>query len=195
MKKSLVVYAAMVLFTFTIVAAGCAPKNAGDQTTLTESDADGVKGDKHRMNPETTPAATTSTAPAATGKTGAATAAAAAATAAKDGGFDKKVFYDFDSFEITGDSAKALDDLAAFLKANPGLKVQISGHCDERGTSEYNMALGDRRAKAAKEYCVNKGIDAKRISTISYGEEKPADPGHTEEAWTKNRRAEFSFSK
>jgi peptidoglycan-associated lipoprotein len=73
--------------------------------------------------------------------------------------------------------------------------VRIEGNCDERGSDDYNMALGERRAKAAKDYLVNLGIASDRISTISYGEEKPADPGHDEEAWARNRRAEFVIVK
>jgi len=88
-----------------------------------------------------------------------------------------------------------LDTLVGLLKANPGLKVQVAGNCDERGTTEYNLALGDRRAKVARDYCVDKGIDAQRVSTVSYGEEKPVDPAGTEEAWAKNRRDDFLFGK
>jgi len=79
------------------------------------------------------------------------------------------------------------------MKKNPGAKVQIEGHCDERGTPEYNLALGQRRADSTKKYLVNLGIDGSRLSTISYGEEKPADPGHNEAAWAKNRRAVFDI--
>jgi peptidoglycan-associated lipoprotein len=70
-------------------------------------------------------------------------------------------------------------------------KIVIEGHCDERGTAEYNIALGERRAKSVKRYLINLGVDSSQLSTISYGEERPADPGHNEAAWAKNRRAEF----
>jgi peptidoglycan-associated lipoprotein len=75
------------------------------------------------------------------------------------------------------------------LKKYPKVKVQIEGHCDERGTIEYNLALGERRANSTKKYLISLGISADRISTISYGKERPLDPGHNEEAWAKNRRA------
>lgn len=75
------------------------------------------------------------------------------------------------------------------------MNLVIEGHCDERGTNEYNMALGDRRARSARDFLVNLGVDASRISTVSYGEEKPASLGKTEEAWAKNRRAQFVFSR
>jgi peptidoglycan-associated lipoprotein len=74
---------------------------------------------------------------------------------------------------------------------HPTIKIQIEGHCDERGTSEYNLALGERRANSAKKYLISLGMPADRISTISYGKEKPLDPGHNEEAWSKNRRDHF----
>ncbi|MDH3258580.1 MAG: OmpA family protein, partial [Deltaproteobacteria bacterium] len=73
----------------------------------------------------------------------------------------------------------------------PGVKVLIEGHCDERGTNEYNFALGERRAEAAKQYLINLAVESSRISTISYGEERPLDPGHTEGNWGQNRRAQF----
>jgi peptidoglycan-associated lipoprotein len=82
-----------------------------------------------------------------------------------------------------------LRENAAFLKKNPKMKIQIEGHCDERGTVEYNLALGERRANNTKRYLVSLGITSDRISTISFGKEMPLDPGHNEEAWAKNRRA------
>jgi peptidoglycan-associated lipoprotein len=82
-----------------------------------------------------------------------------------------------------------LKENAAFLKKNPNMRVQIEGHCDERGTVEYNLALGERRANNTKKYLVFLGIPSDRISTISYGKERPLDKGHHEEAWTRNRRA------
>ena len=86
-------------------------------------------------------------------------------------------------------------DADYLLKKAPSLKVQIEGHCDERGSDEYNMALGEKRAKAAFSYLVTLGVPAARLSIISYGKEKPADPGHDEAAWAKNRRAEFAVIK
>ena len=109
--------------------------------------------------------------------------------------FDKKIYFDFDKFDLGAEAIGALNELAAFLKANAGLKVSVEGHCDERGTNEYNLALGERRAKAAYDYLAAQGIDPSRLSTVSYGEEKPADPGQNEEAWAKNRRDEFVLSK
>ena len=101
----------------------------------------------------------------------------------------KDIHFDFDKYDIRPVDEAVLKENAVFLKINPNLKVQIEGHCDERGTAEYNLALGERRANNTKKYLVFLGIPADRISTISYGEEKPLDKGRHEEAWAKNRRA------
>ncbi len=101
------------------------------------------------------------------------------------------IHFDFDRFNLKPEARKILAEKASFLKAHPGLKVRIEGNCDERGTREYNLALGERRAKAAMDYLVFLGINPERISTISYGEERPLDPRHCEEAWSKNRRDHF----
>jgi peptidoglycan-associated lipoprotein len=104
---------------------------------------------------------------------------------------DQLIYFDFDMFSLSAESRDILAQKASFLKNNSNLNVQIQGNCDERGTTEYNLALGERRAKAAQDYLVSLGIDSARISTISYGKERPIDPGHTEEAWTKNRNDQF----
>ena len=103
----------------------------------------------------------------------------------------KDVFFDFDKFQIRDDQKVALDTNVAWLKANPRAKLAIEGHCDERGTPEYNLGLGERRAKAVKEYLVTAGIAADRIVTASYGEERPFVLGHDEAAWRWNRRGHF----
>jgi peptidoglycan-associated lipoprotein len=103
----------------------------------------------------------------------------------------RDVHFEFDRYDLTEDTRRSLEDLAQALKANPAFNVQIEGHADERGTTEYNLALGERRAQAAKDYLVSLGVDASRIDTISYGEERPLDPGHNELAWALNRRAHF----
>ncbi|PLY00033.1 MAG: peptidoglycan-associated lipoprotein [Desulfuromonas sp.] len=102
-----------------------------------------------------------------------------------------RVHFDFDSYVLKPKARRTLAQNAEVLKALSGLKVRIEGHCDERGSDEYNLALGERRAQAAMNYMATLGVPASRMSTISYGEEKPLDPGHDEEAWAKNRRAEF----
>lgn len=98
------------------------------------------------------------------------------------------VYFDFDKYDIRPMDAKILEKDYNWIKANnPGLVV-IEGNCDERGTVEYNLALGERRAEVAKKYLVSLGVDGHKLRTISYGKSKPADPGHDEEAWAKNRR-------
>jgi peptidoglycan-associated lipoprotein len=97
------------------------------------------------------------------------------------------VHFDFDKANIRGDDGAVLDQKVGILQANPGLRIRVAGHCDERGSDEYNLALGNRRAIAAKQYLVSHGVDAGRIETASNGKEKPLDPGHTEESWAKNR--------
>jgi len=104
---------------------------------------------------------------------------------------NEAVFFDFDKSTIRPDGKKSLDENAKWLKANPTTAFLIEGHCDERGTREYNLGLGQRRAKAAKDYLVSAGIDAKRLKIISYGKERPFMPGHDESAWKWNRRAQF----
>ncbi len=103
----------------------------------------------------------------------------------------KPVFFAFDSAEIDQTGQVALNENAAILKKYPSWSVTIEGHCDERGTAEYNLALGERRAVAARTYLLSLGIPADRLRTVSYGKEFPFDPGHDEAAWTKNRRAHF----
>jgi peptidoglycan-associated lipoprotein len=101
----------------------------------------------------------------------------------------KDIRFDYDKHDIRRVDEGILRENAAFLKKNPKMKIQIEGHCDERGTVEYNLALGERRANNTKRYLVSLGITSDRISTISFGKERPLDPGHNEEAWAKNRRA------
>lgn len=101
------------------------------------------------------------------------------------------VYFDFDSYRISSAGRSAIQANASWLKDNPKATVQIEGHCDERGTTEYNLALGDRRAFAVRDALVSAGVAKKRLSTISYGEERPSDPGHDEAAWAKNRRGQF----
>src|SRR6266566_1804747 len=103
------------------------------------------------------------------------------------------IHFDYDKAIIRGGDAAVLDQKVAILQANPALRIRISGHCDERGSDEYNLALGNRRATAAKQYVVSHGIDGSRIETVSYGEERPLAQGHDEEAWAQNRRDEFEI--
>ena len=101
----------------------------------------------------------------------------------------KDIHFDFDKYEIRRGDEEILRENAALLKKYPKVRIQVEGHCDERGTVEYNLALGERRANHTKQNLISLGIASDRISTISYGKERPLDRGHTEEAWAANRRA------
>lgn len=103
----------------------------------------------------------------------------------------QRVHFDFDKYDIKAKYQPAMQANAAWLQAHPKTNLIVEGHCDERGTREYNMALGDRRARSAKSYLINLGVNAGRISTISYGEERPLCTANNESCWWQNRRDEF----
>ena len=149
---------------------------------------------------QTAPEASKATA----GKGGAAAAAAPPAATMEQGGMPgvtpgtqadlvanvgDRIFFDFDKSDVRSDQRQRLDAWADWLKKYPQVTAVIEGHCDERGTREYNLALGERRASSAKNYLVAKGVDAKRLQTISYGKERPAVLGSNEASWSQNRRA------
>jgi len=104
---------------------------------------------------------------------------------------NEDIYFEFDSIRLTPVDQEMLTKKAIWLRANPAAKVTIEGHCDDRGTNEYNLALREGRAQTAKAFLVDLGIDPSRLNTISYGEERPIDRAQTEEAWAKNRRAHF----
>ncbi len=108
----------------------------------------------------------------------------------KAGGL-KTVYFAFDSSELASDTKDALKSNAEYLKTNANVDIQVEGHCDERGGRQYNLALGERRAKAVRDYLVALGVESKRLSTISYGSERPKAEGSDESAWSQNRRANF----
>lgn len=103
----------------------------------------------------------------------------------------KTVYFDYSSAALTGSTRDTLNGNVTYLKANPSVKVQIEGHCDERGSVQFNLALGEKRAKSVKEYLLSQGIASNRLSIISLGKEKPVSFGHDEESWSKNRRGNF----
>lgn len=106
-------------------------------------------------------------------------------------GLFKDIYFDYDKYEVRQDAKEVLQDISSWLMKNTSAKLLVEGHCDERGTNEYNLALGDRRAKAVRDYLVALGISSGRIEMISYGEEKPICLEQTEECWSENRRAHF----
>ena len=149
---------------------------------------------------DTTASSTSSTASASGSSSTASTASSASASSGSAAGsttspadtlatIGNTVYFSYDSAALDGNSKGSLFRQAAFLNANPTLTVTIEGHCDERGTREYNLALGERRAAAARDYLLAQGVDPARIKVISYGKERPAMAGSNEESWAKNRRA------
>ncbi|HYA32112.1 MAG TPA: peptidoglycan-associated lipoprotein Pal [Thermodesulfovibrionales bacterium] len=106
-------------------------------------------------------------------------------------GMFKDILFDYDKYDLREDGKQTLKTVSDYLRKNTSHKVLIEGHCDERGTSEYNLALGDKRAKSAKDYLVSLGVPSARVDTLSYGKEKPACAEHTEECWAMNRRDHF----
>jgi len=105
------------------------------------------------------------------------------------------IYFDFDKYDLRPDAIERLKKIGDYLKKNSDITILIEGHCDERGTREYNLVLGEQRALSARNFLINYGISPKRLYTVSYGEDVPADPGHNEEAWAKNRRCEFKIVK
>ncbi|MFO7871029.1 MAG: OmpA family protein [Kiritimatiellia bacterium] len=103
----------------------------------------------------------------------------------------ESVHFAYDSFQIKRSEIDEIESVYNYMKRNPGVRLVVEGHCDERGSREYNISLGERRALAVRSYLIGLGIDSSRIQTRSYGEERPADPSHNERAWRLNRRAEF----
>ena len=164
--------------------------SACETASTSKSDSAGSAASSTSGNASSSASSSTSTG-------GSASSSAAGSSSTKSAVDVKKQFesvgttirYDYDSSEITSSAQMTLDRQAAFLKAKPSIKIIIGGHCDERGTREYNLALGERRAAAAKDYLVSKGVNSARIKIISYGKERPIATGSNEGSWARNRRA------
>ncbi len=194
-------YCAVILGVMMIFAFGCAKKQAvkSTDTAATESAPSSVSAVEkapegvvsETLKPEASAAETMSSRPAGTQMASAAEAAAGVSATEEKSSLFQDIHFDFDKSLIRDDAKPILASVSDYLKKNQGVKLLVEGHCDERGTSEYNMALGDRRAESARKYLVYLGVPAAVLSTVSFGEEKPLDPGHNEEAWAKNRRAHF----
>lgn len=107
-------------------------------------------------------------------------------------GLFRDIFFDYDSAQVSPEARADIEYNAKVLKDQSGLRIVVEGHCDERGTAEYNMALGNQRARAVRQVLASLGVESNRLETISYGEEVPLDPGHSEASWAKNRRAHLS---
>ena len=168
------------LLTATAFLAACetASTTTGDATSSAQSSS---------TNTAATASSSSSSSSASSSSSGGSSSASVKSEFAKVG---TTVLFDFDSAQLTDYAQRVLDRQAAFMKARPETRVIIGGHADERGTREYNLALGERRASSARDYLVAKGVNAARIRIISYGKERPASVGSTEAAWRLNRRAQ-----
>lgn len=206
MKKKLAVLLTCACFA-ALLASGCADKSTkvsstpGDAPSATTSTPATTPGEQAAQRPveesTQTPSQTASTTPGTTPDQSAASSTKPAEPVVTPAAptmkveLLKKIHFEYDKSAITPEAKAQLDKNYDYLAKNGDVKVLVVGHCDERGTNEYNMALGDRRANSTKSYLVNRGIAAQRLDTLSKGEEEPLDPGHDETAWGKNRRAEF----
>lgn len=170
----------LALFAVAFLFAACetASNVTGDSASGSSSSSATGSTSASVSEPATTPSSTTST-----------TSATQMSDAEKLAQVGNTVYFGFDSAELSGSAQATLDRQAAFLNVNPALVVIVEGHADERGTREYNLALGDRRAIAVRDYLLAKGLNSARIRTVSYGKERPAVSGSNEDAWEKNRRA------
>ena len=176
-------WAVLVLSVAALVGLGCAKK----QTVKSEG-APGGPG--AASAPAAVGEAPVTEAPPPSGQLASTAEAGVAVTEEKPSRFDD-VRFDYDKSELTEEGRRTSQAVADYMKKNPKAKLLVEGHCDERGTSEYNMALGERRAAAVMTYLVSLGVSKGTLSTVSFGKEKPLDPGHDEGAWAKNRRAHF----
>ena len=179
-------WAVLALSVAALVAVGCAKKQTVKSEGTQGAPASGFRPGSVGEAPvkEAPPA------PPPSDQLASAAQAGVAVTEEKPSRFDD-VRFDFDKSEVREDGRKTCQAVADYMKKNPKAKLLIEGHCDERGTAEYNMALGERRATAVMTYLVSLGVSKGALSTVSFGKEKPLDPGNDEGAWAKNRRAHF----
>ena len=187
MRKNYWIYLALVLILpalmFTVSCAkkqvSSEPEVVPNQEALDTAAADAAAAEKARLEAERLQAEE----------------AERAMVAARDAFVNNDIYFEFDSAALLPTAQETLSQKADYLLSNAGaMNVTIEGHCDERGTEAYNLALGERRAEAAKSFLINLGVNSNQISTISYGEEKPLDTAHSEEAWAKNRRVHFALN-
>ena len=186
MLKSTITRLVVMLFVLTLLAAGCAKKPVTEEPATSEQTT---------QMEQQQPAAVEEQAVTETVDTAYdAEAAARNAERAAAKGLER-IHFDFDQYVLTDAARSTLVNNAGLLRSAPAVKVLIEGHCDERGSDEYNLALGEKRALATKNYLVSLGVVAERMSVISYGEEMPLDSAHNKAAWAKNRRANFKVKR
>ena len=189
MLKSTITRLVVMLFVLTLLASGCAKKPATEEPATSEQT---TQMDQQQPAAVDEQAVTDTADTADTGYDAEAAARNAERAAAK--GLET-IHFDFDQYVLTDDSKSILVNNAGLLRSAPAVKILIEGHCDERGSDEYNLALGEKRALATKNYLVSLGVGAERMSVISYGEEMPFDSAHNKAAWAKNRRANFKVKR
>lgn len=194
MKKMTITRLVVMLFALTVLASGCAKKPVADDMSQQGS---AVQIDQQQpagiVEQNVSDSAADADAARAAAERAAADAALAAERAAKSG--LQRIYFDFDQYILTDEAKAILVSNAGLLSSAPSVNIQIEGHCDERGSDEYNLALGEKRALATKNFLVSLGVAESRMSVISYGEEMPVDPSGTKEAWAQNRRAEFKIKR
>jgi peptidoglycan-associated lipoprotein len=186
MQKTTITHLVVILFVLTLLISGCAKKPVVEETSIVEMP---VQVEMQQQQPAEIVEQKVDD--------GAAARRAAAAKAAERAATSglERIHFNFDQYVLTDAARTILVNNAGLLRAAPAVKVLIEGHCDERGSDEYNLALGEKRALATKNYLVSLGVAAARVNVISYGEEIPLDPARTEEAWAKNRRADFKVKR
>ncbi len=187
MLKSTITRLVVMLFVLTLLAAGCAKKPATEEPATSEQTTQMDQQQPAAVEEQAVTDTDTDT-----GYDAEAAARNAERAAAK--GLET-IHFDFDQYVLTDDSKSILVNNAGLLRSAPAVKILIEGHCDERGSDEYNLALGEKRALATKNYLVSLGVGAERMSVISYGEEMPFDSAHNKAAWAKNRRANFKVKR
>jgi len=180
--------AALALALAAVLAAGCAKKQTVKSGT--ESGAPEAASTAPGAGESTVKEAPVTEAPPMTAAKEAEAAPGVAVTQEKPSRFED-VHFDFDQSTLRDDGKRICEQVAAYMKSHPHATLVIEGHCDERGTAEYNLALGERRATAVKSYLESLGVPKAAMTTVSFGKERPLDPGHNEAAWAKNRRAHF----
>ncbi|MEK6531534.1 MAG: peptidoglycan-associated lipoprotein Pal [Deltaproteobacteria bacterium] len=194
-----------VSFALTVAAAGCSTANkafkGGDLTLIgkeagVDQDAGGVQHDGEMVPDDNIVAEdasrnTSGVSSKTNAEPGPLTQGGGLAKKAADSGSLYAVYFDYDQYTIKDEDFERLATNAKWLKSNAGIRIVVEGHADERGETEYNLALGDRRARSVKRFLEDFGVHDERIATITFGEEKPADLSHNEDAWSRNRRAEF----
>ena len=190
MQKLTLTRLVVMLFALALLASGCAKKPVAEETTMTEQPA---QVEIEQQQPAGVVEQQVSDSASGQSAADAAAAASAAERAAASG--LQRIHFDFDQYVLTDEAKSTLVNNAGLLRAAPAVNTPTEGHCDERGSDEYNLAVGEKRALATKNYLVSLGVAADRMSVISYGEEMPLDPARTKEAWAKNRRADFKLKR